>query len=102
MNKISHDTDGKNGAFYYEIDGRRMAEMVYAMTSPKLMVIDHTDVDDSLKGQGIGKKLLGALVDYVRVHHIKVIPVCPFANATFKKTKEWQDVLAPIKINHKR
>ncbi len=58
------------------------------------MIIEHTEVDDSLKGQVSGKKLLEELVNYVRANQIKVIPICPFANATLKRTKEWQDVLA--------
>ena len=69
------------------------AEMVYVMAGPKKMIIEHTEVDESLKGQGIGAKLLESLVDYVRKEEIKVIPLCPFAKATFKKRSDLQDVL---------
>lgn len=69
-----------------------MAEMVYVMAGQQ-MIIDHTDVDPSLKGQGIGKQLQAELVEYVRKHQIKVIPLCPFAKATFDRMVEWQDVL---------
>lgn len=65
------------------------------------MIIEHTDVDASLKGKSIGKKLLGELVEFARAKQIKVLPLCPFANATFQKTKAWQDVLANINIKHK-
>lgn len=91
--KIKHETNGKEGAFYYEVSGKRLAEMVYTMAGDKLMIIDHTEVDDVLQGQGIGKELLEALVNYVRKEKIKVVPLCPFANATFHKVREWQDVL---------
>jgi uncharacterized protein len=90
---IKHDKTEKGGSFYYEENGVRLAEMAYVMSGEKTMIIEHTEVDDSLKGQGVGKQLLGELIDYVRAERIKVIPLCPFANATFKKTKEWQDVL---------
>jgi uncharacterized protein len=86
--------DGKKGSFFYELDGVRMGEMAYVMAGEHKMIIDHTQVDEVLKGQGIGKKLQAELVAYVRAHDIKVIPLCPFAKATFQKTKEWQDVLA--------
>ncbi len=93
MSEIKHLATSSKGAFIYEDDGQKLAEMVYSMAGPKRMIIEHTEVDASLKGQGIGKKLLAALVEYVRTEDIKVIPICPFANATFKRMKEWQDVL---------
>ena len=93
MENIQHWTDGEQGMFYYEEGGKKLAEMAYFMRNEKLMVIDHTEVDESLKGQGIGKKLQAELVDYVRSNNIKVIAVCPFAKANFEKMPEWQDVL---------
>jgi len=93
MTEITHTNDGKKGSFNYELEGKRLAEMVYTMADGKLMIIEHTEVDDSLRGQGIGKKLQQSLVDYVRMNNIKVIALCPFAKATFERMKEWQDVL---------
>ena len=94
MGEIKHQYNDKKGAFVYEDDGKKLAEMVYTMAAADKMIIEHTEVDESLKGQGVGKKLQSGLVDYVRANNIKVIPLCPFANATFQKMKEWQDVLA--------
>ena len=93
MGEIRHEHDEKKGAFVYEVEGKKMAEMVYVMVGPFKMIIDHTEVDESLKGQNIGKKLLSTLVEYVRQHEIKVRPLCLFANAMLKKVTEWQDVL---------
>ncbi|WP_339699827.1 GNAT family N-acetyltransferase [Algoriphagus aquimarinus] len=91
--KIKHEFDGKRGSFYLEEGAKRFAEMVYVMAGQKKMIIEHTEVDESLKGQGIGGKLLDELVDYVRKEDIKVIPLCPFAKAMFKKKEELRDVL---------
>lgn len=101
MAAIKHATDYKGGKFYYEVNGVPLAAIVYVMAGGQTMIIEHTEVDDSLRRQGIGKKLLSALVDHVRSKGIKVIPLCPFANATFQKTKEWQDVLVNMNIKHK-
>lgn len=68
--------------------------MVYVMAGSDKLIIEHTEVDASLKGQGIGKTLLAELVAYARENGIRVIPLCPFANATFKRNPQWQDVLA--------
>lgn len=94
MENIRHIVTSKGGSFAYEINGKQLAEMVYVMSGEKKMIIEHTEADDSLKGQGIGKKLQAELVDFVRANNIKVIPLCPFANMNFKRMKEWQDVLA--------
>ena len=93
MAEIKHITDQKGGAFVYEQDGKRLGEMVYVMAGETKMIIEHTEVDESLKGQGVGKKLQEQLVAFVREKNIKVMPLCPFAKATFDKTPEWQDVL---------
>ncbi|WP_425638186.1 GNAT family N-acetyltransferase [Algoriphagus yeomjeoni] len=91
--KIEHEHDGRRGSFFIQEGAKRFAEMVYVMAGAKKMIIEHTEVDDSLQGQGVGLKLLKDLVDYVRKEDIKVIPLCPFAKAMFKKKEELQDVL---------
>lgn len=93
MQEIQHFFDGKKGSFYIEVNNEKLATMDYVMAGDTKLIIEHTEVDDSLKGQGIGKKLLEKLVEYTREKHIKVIPLCSFANAMLKKTPEWQDVL---------
>lgn len=94
MNEIQHDFDGKNGSFFLEINGKKLARMDYVMAGEKKLIIEHTEVDDSLKGQGIGKKLLEKLVTFTRKEQILVMPLCSFAVAVFRKTPEWQDVLS--------
>jgi len=91
--KIEHEHDGKRGSFFVQNGGERLAEMVYVKAGSQKMIIEHTEVDDSLKGEGIGLKLLMELVDFVRKENIKVIPLCPFAKAMFQKKEELRDVL---------
>lgn len=88
-----HSVNEKGGSFYYAQDGRKLAEMTYLTAGEDIMIIDHTTVDASLKGQGVGKQLLEKLVHFVRENKVRVIPLCPFAKATFEKTPEWQDIL---------
>lgn len=68
--------------------------MTYTMVNPSLMIIDHTEVGDELRGTGAGKELVKAAVEYARQNNIKILPLCPFANAVFKKTPEYADVLS--------
>lgn len=86
--------DGSKGAFYIEQDNQQLGEMTYSMAGPSLMIIDHTEVDDVLKGQNAGLQLLHKAVDFARANQLKIIPLCPFANAMFKrKPEEFGDVL---------
>ncbi len=93
MENIKHQQNAKGGSFHYELDGKKLAEMVYTMDGETKMIIDHTEVDNSLRGKGVGTHLLAELVNYVRQARMKVVPLCAFAKAIFLKTKEWQDVL---------
>jgi predicted GNAT family acetyltransferase len=90
---IQNRLTGNKGMFYVGQDGAILAEMVYSMPSPNKMVIEHTEVDDSLSGKGVGKQLVATAVEYARAHNIKIVPLCPFAKAILDKVTEWHDVL---------
>lgn len=84
---------GSKGAFVIEVDNERLAEMTYSKAGDKLIIIDHTDVSDKLRGQGAGKQLVMKAVEYARANDIKILPLCPFAHSVFDKTPEIADVL---------
>lgn len=93
--EIKHKDDGKKGAFFIEAGGNQVALMTYTHAGPNKIIIDHTEVSDTLKGQGVGYKLVEASVEYMRANNLKAIPLCPFANAVFKKKgEEYADVKA--------
>ena len=91
---IAHEESGQRGAFYYEQDGKRLAEMTYSRANASLVIIDHTEVDASLGGKGVGRQLLDAAVKWARETHTKVMATCPFAKAQFEKDPSIRDVLA--------
>jgi predicted GNAT family acetyltransferase len=90
---VQHSIKGNKGKFFIEREGIQLAEMVYTMPDPGKMIIEHTEVDDQLRGQNVGNQLVKAGVDFARAHNIKIIPLCPFANSVFKKKPEYGDVL---------
>lgn len=91
--EIKHKEIGSKGLFYMKIDKEKLAEMSYSKAGDKLIIIDHTEVSEKLKGKGAGKQLVQAAVDYARQHQIKILPLCPFAKSVFDKTPEYKDVL---------
>ncbi|MBO2025723.1 N-acetyltransferase [Klebsiella pneumoniae] len=70
-----------------------MAEIVFVPTGEHLSIIEHTDVDPSLKGgawetaggEGSGKNAR---------EQRKIIPLCPFAKHEFDNTREYDDIRA--------
>jgi predicted GNAT family acetyltransferase len=75
------------GAFVIEEAGARIAEMKIGIAGDNLTVY-HTEVSEKLKGKGIAAKLLSAMVAYAREHHLKVIALCPYVSAQFKRHPE--------------
>ncbi|HLM01200.1 MAG TPA: GNAT family N-acetyltransferase [Pyrinomonadaceae bacterium] len=92
--KIQRQQHGKRGAFFIEENGEWVAEMTYSREGTRKIVIDHTEVDDSLKGKGIGKHLVAAAVQYARKNNLLIKPVCPFVKKVLEKGEEYEDVLS--------
>lgn len=90
---IKHKSEGSKGKFFIEKDGIIIAEMTYVWAGETRIIIDHTEVDESLKGQGVGKKLVTEAVKFAREKGTKIMPLCPFAQAVFEKEKDFKDVL---------
>lgn len=90
---IQHERTGSKGAYFVEQDGQRLAEMTYSVAGSSMIIIDHTEVSDLLRGQGAGKKLVYAAVEWARKEGVKILPLCPFAKSVFDKEAEIRDVL---------
>jgi len=90
---IQHEHSGHKGAFFLERDGERLATTTYTVAGSRV-IIDHTDVDDRLRGTGTGRKLVEAAVEWARKEKAQLMPLCPFAKSVFDKTPAYGDVLA--------
>lgn len=90
---VQHNTE-KNGDFEALFRGKHAGLMTYTWAGTDKFIIDHTEVEEAFGGKGIGKEMLLAAVDFARKTNVKIIPLCPFAKATFQKNADLQDVLA--------
>jgi uncharacterized protein len=91
--EIQQRDEGKTGIFFIEQDDEIVAELVYSWRGKDRIIIEHTEVDDVLKGKGAGKELVSKSVEFAREKSIKIVPVCSFTKSVIDKTKEFQDVL---------
>jgi predicted GNAT family acetyltransferase len=76
-----------------QIDGKKAGMMTYSIPQSDFIIVDHTEVEPEFKGQSVGKKLLYKIVDMAREKNLKILPLCPFAHAMFKKLDDIKDVL---------
>ncbi len=80
--------------FQNESDAEVRAFLDFLVTDTGNLVIKHTEVDESLSGQGVGKALLNFAFDYARRKEYKIIPICPFAkNVMYNNLEEYRDLL---------
>jgi predicted GNAT family acetyltransferase len=91
---IERIENNSKGAFIIKLNNARLAEMTYSKAGDKLIIIDHTEVSDALRGKGAGKQLVTAAVEYARKNQLKILPLCPFAKSVFDKTPQFEDVLS--------
>jgi uncharacterized protein len=90
---VRHDEQEAEGSFILMAGDQPSGELHYQLEEGNKMIIDHTEVDDSLSGQGAGKKLLEEAVTFARESNLKVVPRCSYAAVMFRRTTDWEDVL---------
>ncbi len=93
--EIKHIEKGGRGAFLIRgEDGKRLAEMTYVTAGETGFIIDHTEVDESLRGQKVGDKLLAEAVNYAREKGLKIFATCPFAIRKLTDNADYADVFS--------
>lgn len=90
---IQHKWFTNKGFFFYQVDGEIKGEMTYSAAGETKIIIDHTNIDEDLRGKGIGMALVEAVVAFARESRINVIPLCPYVKSVFEKREDIRDVL---------
>ncbi len=91
-NQVLHQDAAGGGAFYIERDGVRIAEMTYRRTRPGQVLVDHTEVDPVLRGRGVARQLLDALVTWARGSGTRVTASCSYVVVQFARDKSLRDI----------
>jgi predicted GNAT family acetyltransferase len=80
--------------FELNIDGK-LSVVEYAQRGEFTLALTHTEVHPDLEGHGVGSRLVSGVFDYVRAHHLNVIPLCPFVTAYLRRHLSDLDVVHP-------
>lgn len=90
---IERQDRASGGAYSIRIEGH-LAEMTFSRAGEHLIIIDHTDVPAALRGRGIGDRLVARAVSDARQGGVRIVALCPFAAAQFRRHADYQDVLS--------
>jgi len=87
------EDNGAKGRYVVKGPDGAEAEMTFTKVGEHQLIIDHTEVPDAFRGQGVGARLVMRAVEDARAAGKTIIPLCPFAAAQFRRHPEWADVL---------
>ena len=79
--------DKQQGGFYIMDGEEQLGEMAIGI-SDKTLTVFHTEVSPEAEGKGLAKMMLEAMVAYAREQQMKVVPLCPFVHAQFKRNPD--------------
>ncbi|EHJ08208.1 GNAT family N-acetyltransferase [Staphylococcus simiae] len=83
---------GHNKFYVGDNEDQPQAEITFKYVDNNEIDINHTGVSDELGGQGVGTKLVKAVVQHARDNNLKIIATCPFAKNVLEKDDTFQDV----------
>lgn len=91
---VEHEETGNRGRFVIYLPDGSEGEMTYTRRDPSTIIADHTGVPPQYRGQGIAEQLVKAAMDNARATGGKIVPVCSYVVAQFRRHPEWADLKA--------
>ncbi len=82
-------------AHRFELNVSGLRALLTYRRLPDGIVLLHTEVPQSLEGQGLAAKLTRYALDFAREKHLRVVPLCPCASSFLRKHAEYQDLVSP-------
>ncbi|GAF66118.1 putative acetyltransferase [Bacillus sp. TS-2] len=61
--------------------GKIMAEITFRPSGTQRILIEHTFVEESMRGRGLAKQLVLSVVERMRLEKKTIIPQCPYAKS---------------------
>lgn len=74
-----------NRVYALDGEGGLLAEVTFPDEGVDAVLVNHTYVDERLRGQGVAGRLMEAAVEVARARGKRIIPSCSYAVAWFQK-----------------
>lgn len=91
---VQREDSGDNGRYVVYLPGGAEAEMTYHRTKPGTIAIDHTGVPPEFRNLGLALKLVQAGIADAETEGTKIVPLCSYVAAQFRRHPDWAPLLA--------
>ena len=91
---VQREDTAADGRYVVYLPGGAEAEMTYRRTAPGVITIDHTGVPPDFRNLGLALKLVEAGIADARSEGQKIVPLCSYVAAQFRRHPDWAPLLA--------
>ena len=91
---VEREDNGAYGRYFVRFPDGAEGEMTYRKVREGVIAIDHTGVPRAHRGQGHAEMLVNAGIADARREGTKIIPLCSYVEAQFRRHPEWADLRA--------
>ncbi|MDC9824925.1 GNAT family N-acetyltransferase [Devosia sp. ZB163] len=91
---VEHEENGDRGRYVIYLPDGSEAEMTYARRDASTIIADHTGVPPQYRGHGLAEKLVKTAMEHARETGGRIVPVCSYVVAQFRRHPEWADLRA--------
>src|SRR4029453_6660424 len=74
--------------------GATPAGFIEYRSEPGTILLVHTEVDPTVEGQGLGRRLVAGTLDDLRARALKLVALSPFVRAYLRHHREYADLEA--------
>jgi predicted GNAT family acetyltransferase len=86
--------DARHGRYVARIAGLEgEGEITFTNRGPNLISADHTGAPETMRGTGIAPALVSFMIEDARKNGFRVVPICPYVRAQYRKHPDWADVM---------
>lgn len=94
MAKIVHEDNGKQGRIVIYDNDVFAGKMTYTWSGKTEFIIDHTSVEQTFTGKGLGKQMVMEAVKFAREKSAKIVARCSYAKKVLESDDSYKDVRA--------
>jgi predicted GNAT family acetyltransferase len=91
---VLRDDGATRGRYVIHLAPGFEAEMTFRRAPDGTMTIDHTGVPPEYGGRGIAAKLVNRAIEDAREEGFRIVPLCSYVAAQFRRHPQWADLRA--------
>jgi predicted GNAT family acetyltransferase len=91
---VEREETGSRGRYVIRLPDGSEAELTYRRRDPTTLVADHTGTPPQYRGHGLALRLVLKAIEDARNEGFRIVPVCSYVEAQFRRHPDWADLRA--------